>query len=326
MAPPASFRCASSEQCAGGVCQPNGACSFGDAACPSGQRYGSASGDLAGVCVGAEPGGGSGGPSPCDPARPFGAPTPVQGVASMTEDASMRLSPDERTAYFFSARSGKKLLYSATRSSPTAPFEHVSVLANVNGADQYNPAITSDGLTLFFATYRAGGPGDNDIYQARRSATTADFTDILLAPNLNTDASEVQPYVTRDGTAIYFVRRLPAGQTVMRAIGSPSAGFTNPGAVPEIDGPTNDTDPVVTADGLTLYWGSDRPGGTGDVDVWQAQRATTSEPFRDLALVSSVNSPLFDAPSDVSSDGCRLYLTSMRDGRTAIYVASRPSL
>jgi Tol biopolymer transport system component len=322
VAPPASFRCASSDQCAGGVCQPNGSCSFGDPACPSGQRYGSASGELAGVCVGADPG--TGANPPCDPTRPFASPVLVQGVASATEDASMRLSPDELTAYFFSARSGTKLLYSATRSSPTVPFERVSVLANVNSADQYNPAITSDGLSLFFATYRAGGPGDNDIYQARRSATTADFTDIRLAANLNTATSEVQPYVTRDGTAIYFVRRLPAGQTVMRAIGSPTAGFTNPGAVPELDGPTNDTDPVVTADGLTLFWGSDRSGGMGDVDIWQASRATASEAFRDLALVTSINSPAFDAPSDVSPDGCRLYLTSMRDGKTSIYVATRP--
>jgi Tol biopolymer transport system component len=104
-----------------------------------------------------------------------------------------------------------------------------------------------------------------------------------------------------------------------------SGGFINPGTVPEIAGPTNDADPVQSADGLTLYWSSDRPGGiAGDLDVWQAQRATTSDAFGNFMPVVSVNTAGLDAPSDVSEDGCRLYLTSTRDGRTGIYVATRP--
>ena len=77
------------------------------------------------------------------------------------------------------------------------------------------------------------------------------------------------------------------------------------------------------ADGLTLYWASDRPGGMGDLDVWQARRTSTSAAFGDLAPVSSVNTAGADAPSDVSTDGCRLYLTSTRAGLTGIYVATR---
>ncbi|HEX7842715.1 MAG TPA: hypothetical protein VF469_34820 [Kofleriaceae bacterium] len=321
--PATSFLCASSDQCTvGGACQPTGLCSFADAACASGQRYGEASGELAGMCVGAQP---DGGPTPgCDLAKPFGSPVLVAGVASGAEDASMRLSSDEKTAYFFSARSGVQLLYTASRASVTAPFTGVSVLANVNTSDQYNPAITADGLTLFFASFRAGGAGDNDIYQAMRPTTTADFTSTRLAPNVNTAASEVQPYVTRDGTTLYFVRMLSTGQTVLRAAGSVTVGFTNPVVVPELDGPTNDTDPVISADGLTLYWGTDRPGGLGDVDIWEAHRQTTSAPFSRLAPVTSVNTAGFESPSDVSADGCRLYLTSTRGGKTGIYVATRP--
>jgi WD40-like Beta Propeller Repeat len=321
--PIAAFTCTSSDQCTdGGVCQPVGFCSFDDHGCASGQRYGAAAGALGGICVGDEPGSGSGVPPGCDLARPFGSAALVPGLASSGEDGSLRLSPDEKTAYFFSARTGKKLLYTALRPDATAAFQDVSVLANVNTSDQYNPAITADGLTLFFAQYRAGT--DNDIFQASRSATSADFTNPHLAPNVNTAASEVQPYITRDGTTMYFVRTVAASQTVLRAVGSVTAGFTSPSVVSELDGPTNDSDPVVSADGLTLYWGSDRPGGLGDVDVWQAKRNSTSAAFGLLAPVASVNTSGFDAPTDVSADGCRLYLTSLRNGRTGIYVAARP--
>jgi hypothetical protein len=55
-----AFLCESDESCrrggTSGLCQANGYCSFPDAACPSGQRYGEYVGDaLAGTCVGLEP-------------------------------------------------------------------------------------------------------------------------------------------------------------------------------------------------------------------------------------------------------------------------------
>src|SRR5882724_6019023 len=91
--PAGTFMCSSSDQCTGGgICQPIGWCSFYDPNCQSGQRYSDASGGLSGVCVG---------DAACDPRKPFGAPVPVQGIASAAEDGSLRLSPDETTAYFF---------------------------------------------------------------------------------------------------------------------------------------------------------------------------------------------------------------------------------
>lgn len=50
-----TFTCTSDQQCRNGdttgSCQPNGACSFGDTSCPSGQRYDPSAGALAGTCV-----------------------------------------------------------------------------------------------------------------------------------------------------------------------------------------------------------------------------------------------------------------------------------
>jgi hypothetical protein len=55
--PPSAFPCQTSDQCnPGGTCQPTGFCSFSDATCASGQRYGDAAGSLSGTCVGEEPG------------------------------------------------------------------------------------------------------------------------------------------------------------------------------------------------------------------------------------------------------------------------------
>ena len=316
--PVAAFTCTSSDQCTGGgVCQPVGFCSFDDQSCASGQRYGAASGDLGDICVGDEPG-----PTGCDPTKPFGSPAVVAGLASSADDADLRLSPDETTAYFVSARTGKRQLHTAHRATATATFTNIAVLANVNTGDPFNPAISADGLTLFFASHRV--LTDNDILQASRGATTADFTNPRTVANVDTAASETGPYLARDGMTMYFVRTVGSRQTVLRAVQSALGNFASPSVVSELDGPTNDSAPVLAGDGLTLYWGSDRPGGLGDVDVWQAQRTSTTATFGKLAPVTPVNTAGFDAPSDVSADGCRLYLTSQRNGRTGIYVATRP--
>ena len=56
------FACADDGQCAGGPaggrCEPDGRCSFPDAACDSGRRYGELSGAASGTCVGATSDGG----------------------------------------------------------------------------------------------------------------------------------------------------------------------------------------------------------------------------------------------------------------------------
>ena len=51
-----AFSCSEDSQCgAGGTCESNGLCSFSDATCASGRRFGAEQGDLSGTCVGEAP-------------------------------------------------------------------------------------------------------------------------------------------------------------------------------------------------------------------------------------------------------------------------------
>lgn len=310
--------CADSTQCSGGICQPTGYCSFDDADCSTGQRYGAAD-KLSGVCVGSDP------PPPpptCDTNQPFGPPVLVAGLESAYEDASLRLSRDELTGYFFSARAGGglKLLFTASRTAVTVPFDPPRPLDGVSKSTaQYHPTVTDDGLYLFFASYTSDA--DNEIFQATRMSATDSFSSPQrVSSNINSAAPEVQPYVTRDSTAIYFVRN---ENTVLRALGNAKTGFMPASEVTELNGVSSDADPVPSADGLTIYWASDRTQ-TGNFDVWEAHRPDQTAQFSRFAPVDSVNSADFEAPTDVSADGCRLYLTITHNQKPSIYVASRP--
>ncbi len=111
------FVCSASEDCASngdrGICEANGFCSFSDPACPSGQRYGSASGHDSNQCVGlaADAGGGDarvpttdgGFEGACDALGfailnvPNCHELPFEGDITLTEAGTYQLDTDTRT-------------------------------------------------------------------------------------------------------------------------------------------------------------------------------------------------------------------------------------
>jgi hypothetical protein len=318
--PASEFSCTDSTECTpDGTCAPTGFCSFPDGTCPGGQRYGDGAGDLTGVCVGDEPGPDAM-PTGCDLQKPFGAPVDVAGLQSADDDANLRLSADERTAYFFSARGGSEQLYVATRPGATADFGAPVLLAGVNGGTTtINPEITADDLTIVFASMRTGGAGGYDLYYAQRATPTGTFANVQPVADLDSAAQELQPVLT--GTGIYFNR----DDQIFRAVGSLDGGFAAPTAITELN-TAQIQDPVESPDELTLYFGSSRAGGMGDVDVWVAHRAAIGDTWTQLApLDGPVDTSDLETPADISPDGCRLYITTHDPGGDlAIAVATRP--
>jgi hypothetical protein len=53
--------------------------------------------------------------------------------------------------------------------------------------------------------------------------------------------------------------------------------------------------PIQSPDGLSLYMASNRPGGLGGLDIWVAQRASTSEPF---GVPANLGEPVNSAADD----------------------------
>src|SRR5262249_20112365 len=152
------------------------------------------------------------------------------------------------------------------RTSPQGSFTAPQQLGGINTAGtELWPRLTHDELTLFYAQYTVSGAGD--IFMTTRSSVTAAFTPgIALAQVNRPDSDEGDPYLWRDGEALYFVSS-PAGQllydiyvSMRRSDGS----YGTPQPVSEINSSGFESSPVVTQDGLRIYWSSDRTdaGGT----------------------------------------------------------------
>jgi len=65
-------------------------------------------------------------------------------------------------------------------------------------------SISADGKILYFTSNRKGGYGDLDIYMSRRDSLFDWKTPVNLGPNINTVYNEETPFISKDGTTLYF--------------------------------------------------------------------------------------------------------------------------
>ncbi len=86
----------------------------------------------------------------------------------------------------------------------------------------------------------------------------------------------------------------------------------------------------LSADGLTLYFHSDRPGGEGDIDLYQAVRKSLDQPFgKPTNLGPLINSSERDQGPAVSTDGLTILFHSKRSGNLGdfdIWQSNRSSI
>ena len=79
----------------------------------------------------------------------------------------------------------------------------------------------------------------------------------------------------------------------------------------------------VSADGLDIVFDSDRPGGLGMYDLYEATRASTTQAFGPPVRLANINSSQSDDNPALSTDGKTIYFSSTRTGTGRIYSASR---
>ena len=80
----------------------------------------------------------------------------------------------------------------------------------------------------------------------------------------------------------------------------------------------------MTPDELTLFFGSARTGGTGDIDIYEARRASVADGFGAPIELTGLNTTGPEGPNWISPDGCNLYFTRLEPSvGYQLYVTSR---
>jgi len=138
-------------------------------------------------------------------------------VNSSGMDSGACVSADGLELYFCSNRPGgygKTDLYVARRATRTSPWEASTNLGPlVNTAQgEGGPAVSPDGLELYFSSARPGGYGKNDAYVSTRATRNDPWgTPVNLGPAVNSPGSDDVRSLSPDGLVMVFGSDRPGG-------------------------------------------------------------------------------------------------------------------
>jgi Tol biopolymer transport system component len=141
-----------------------------------------------------------------DPWPPM-ARTNLMMVNSMGNEFDPMLSADGQHLYFAPETPAPQHLALATRGS-NGMFASPQPLTELDSASgDGDPSPTPDERILLFASNRPNpSGGSTSIWYATRPASSGTFGVPVPVPDINTAAGEGDPYLSRDGCRLYFVR------------------------------------------------------------------------------------------------------------------------
>jgi peptidoglycan-associated lipoprotein len=135
-------------------------------------------------------------------------PIAVDVLNSEFEDGTPDITADYKEIYFTRCEAGKRekkgctIMHSERKGDSWNEPKNLGIMPDSIVAA--HPAISPDGLTLYFVSDIKGGFGGKDIYLVTRDKLTSKWSSPRNAgPDINTGGNELFPYVRSDGS-LYF--------------------------------------------------------------------------------------------------------------------------
>ena len=206
----------------------------------------------------------------------------------------------------------------------SAPI-NLGAIVNSASNDQ-GPAISKDGLSLYFSSGRPGGFGGSDIWVSQRASLEAPWDPpINLGGLVNTAADESIPALSRDEHRLFFNSNTTIGGFGENDVWASYRQYThddfgwqtpmNLGAGG--NSPSNDQGAGYFENDQggapLLFFGSDRPGGPGANDIYVSQLLPDGS-FGPTTLVAELSSAAGDFRPSVRFDGLEVFFFSNRPG------------
>jgi peptidoglycan-associated lipoprotein len=138
----------------------------------------------------------------------WSTPVPVENLNSESEDGTPCFSSDFKEVYFTRCEAGKRekkgCMIMVSKRSGDKWSDPVNTKILPDSLVAAHPALSADGLTMYFVSDMPGGYGQKDIYSVTRDDENGSWsTPRNLGPDINTSGNELFPYVRSDGS-LYF--------------------------------------------------------------------------------------------------------------------------
>jgi len=226
-------------------------------------------------------------------------------VNSSAEESCPSISRDGLSLYFCDGFGSEKprphghgegdiwVTRRTSASDPWGPPENLGPLVNTPHSE-ICPFIWGNGCTLLFSSDRPGGSDSWDLWMTTRETTGKEWDTPVPLANVNSSEPEYAPAMSPDGLILLFQRGIPGIIDLWMAT---RRTVDEPFGLPEkVASPVNflsydDGSASFSVDGSTLYFNSNRPGGSGDYDLWEVailQSSVDVEPDGDVDLAEKL--------------------------------------
>ncbi|MEJ7597063.1 MAG: hypothetical protein WKG01_04060 [Kofleriaceae bacterium] len=246
-----------------------------------------------------------------------------------TGDDDPVITADGRELFFTSARTGtlgQSDIWRSRRSDPSAPWEMPTHVPELSTASNENTLeLSTDGLTMWFASDRPGTLGNEDLWFATRPDRESPWRQVTNEAELNTASLERGPSLFLEGRALLFHTGRTGGpgkQDLWIAqrdeVGAPWQPAA-PLAAPNTSG--DELRGWASPCGLELYFQASR-GAT--MDFYLVRRGSLDEPFGPERRIDELSDAIeYDQDLRLSGDRRHAVFSSGRSGRGDLYESSR---
>jgi len=203
-------------------------------------------------------------------------------------------------------------------------------------SNELAPAISPDGLSLYFDSDRPGGSGGRDIWVSQRATVSAPWgAPVNLGTIVNSGTDDANPALSTDGHWLFFAGSRPGGfgaadlYRSFRADIHDDFGWQTPTNLgPNVNTAANENGTGGYFDNAghpQLYFGSNRPGGPGLSDIYRSNLQPDGA-WGAPTLVAELSTPNQDNRPNLRNDGLEIFFYSGSGTVPDLWTAMRDSV
>jgi outer membrane protein OmpA-like peptidoglycan-associated protein len=181
---------------------------------------------------------------------------------------------------------------------------------------EYSPLLSADGTTMIFTSNRStddykikSGTNFEDIYITHKEGDGW-AEPSKISPNINNKFHDAAASLSSDGKTLFLYYEEGAGDIYVSKFEENE--WTKP--IPlnkNINTPLFwETSACISADGNKLYFTSNRPGGSGELDIYVSELDKNGEWGKAINLGPGINTPYHEDSPYIHADGMTLFFSS----------------
>jgi hypothetical protein len=240
---------------------------------------------------------------------------PVAGLNDGQDQTAPSLTEDLLDIYFTSIRegTGKGDIWHARRSTRVAAFPRAQFVNEVNTtAQEVNPVISRDGLTLWIASDREGGLGGLDIWRAERGSRNSVWSELSNVTELNSPSDDIPRPLAQGELVMPFASRRDGAEYQTYLAHRPTVDAPFQGEFERVELPREEGGGIsggfLSEDGRMLFFHRE---GSDAGDLYLAWRRSPGDPFQS-PMGLRVNTMALERDPWVSADQTRFFFASSR--------------